>query len=510
MAATASITETEIPPIIPTLVPTIVPTITMTAVPAPVKIGPDEFPPGISPLSGLQVKNPQALSYPPIMVSVSNFPPSARPPAGLDWSPLVMEAYIGDGETRFLATFYGDYPIIGSSVSPSAYQDPKSPITLASNPFSNIINPLKPLLVSDGAPLAQPTIVPPAQILLLKDTRQVNGPGAGPIRSARVWYSEAASLNHAVLAFCHAWEGVLKQLTGDFITVNPLDDNDINSAFIDVTQLEAYAQNSAFQLQPGDLSGNLFDSNPPGGALAQNSGENAVVPASYKPNVVPVLAQEGKPANTIWVPWSNLSQIIWRYNPESGAYNRYQDQADAKTFVQSIDRLNGAPLTYENLIILFANHMKVANYVYEIELMYIQKYPALLFRDGKMYEIFWTTASGDYELKTGRARPIRYIDETGNPFPLKPGQTWVTIMPTGTNFQVHEVPPFDFTAKQAVRNLTVNYGKSAEGEMNTATFQEKIFYATDMDSRYPRRFSLKAEGSGTWAVPFSEGLVQTP
>jgi hypothetical protein len=497
----ASPTETEAPVLLPTLMPTL----TATPFPTPEKIGPDEFPPGFSPLSGLQVKNPATLDYPPIMVSVSNFPPSARPPAGLDWSPVVMEAYIGDGETRFLANFYGDYPSIGSSTSPAAYPKSESPYNLTSNNFANSI---KPLVVGDGAVHAEPTLLPPSEIPVLPDSRTLDGPGAGPVRSARVWYGEAATLNHAKLAFCHAWEGVLKQLSNDYITVNPSNDNDINSAFIDVTKLEAYAQNAPLQLQPGDLTGNLYDTNLPGDGLAQESG--SVLPVSYQPNLISAQSSEGTSANTVWIPWSNLSQIIWRYDPQSGAYNRYQDQADAKTFVKSIDRLNGAPLTYENLIILFANHIKMANYVYEIELMYVQKFPAILFRDGKKYNIYWTSASSEYEKKTGRARPIRYIDENGNPFPLKPGQTWVTIMPAGVQFDVHEIPPFDFDSKQAVRNLKVNFGKPASNGMESATYQEKIFFATDMDSRYPQRFSIKAEGSGTWIVPFSEASIQSP
>jgi hypothetical protein len=47
-----------------------------------------------------------------------------------------------------------------------------------------------------------------------------------------------------------------------------------------------------------------------------------------------------------------------------------------------------------------------------------------------VYPIYWSTANGDYEKKTGLLRPIRFVDATGNPFPLKPGQTWVEIVDT--------------------------------------------------------------------------------
>ncbi len=77
---------------------------------------------------------------------------------------------------------------------------------------------------------------------------------------------------------------------------------------------------------------------------------------------------------------------------------------------------------------LFANHQAKRETLINIDFMYIDKMPALLFRDGKMYEVFWTTANSDYEKRTGLVRPIRFIDTQGNPFPLKPGQTWVEIV----------------------------------------------------------------------------------
>ena len=64
----------------------------------------------INPLTGLPVQNPDNLSLPPALVSVTNFPPTARPQAGLSFSPIVFELFIGDGMTRYLAIFYGDYP----------------------------------------------------------------------------------------------------------------------------------------------------------------------------------------------------------------------------------------------------------------------------------------------------------------------------------------------------------------------------------------------------------------
>jgi hypothetical protein len=64
------------------------------------------------------------LLLPPALVSVTNFPPTARPQAGLSFSPMVFELYIGEGMTRYLALFYGDYPqVVNAGQSGDAAED---------------------------------------------------------------------------------------------------------------------------------------------------------------------------------------------------------------------------------------------------------------------------------------------------------------------------------------------------------------------------------------------------
>ncbi len=89
--------------------PTLFPT--QTSLPASVDssevIGFYNFPEDINPLTGLPPANTYNLERRPVMVKVSNYPPSVRPQAGLSFADIVFEYYIGNGENRFLATFYG-------------------------------------------------------------------------------------------------------------------------------------------------------------------------------------------------------------------------------------------------------------------------------------------------------------------------------------------------------------------------------------------------------------------
>src|SRR5512142_1839737 len=64
----------------------------------------------VNPLSGLRVTDPSLLKIPALLVSISHFPATARPQAGLSFAPFVYEFYITEGTTRFLAVFYGETP----------------------------------------------------------------------------------------------------------------------------------------------------------------------------------------------------------------------------------------------------------------------------------------------------------------------------------------------------------------------------------------------------------------
>jgi hypothetical protein len=55
-----------------------------------------------------------------------------------------------------------------------------------------------------------------------------------------------------------------------------------------------------------------------------------------------------------------------------------------------------------------------------------------LFRNGQVYHIYWNTVAQQYEQETQHARPIRFTDAQGNPFPLAPGHTWVHVFTTAS------------------------------------------------------------------------------
>jgi hypothetical protein len=101
-------TPTETQPSKPTRTPR--PTQTPTAtLPPIVRVGPDNFPSYINPLTGLVAYNPLALERRPIAVKIPNAPHSVRKQQfGISLADHVWEYHLEWGLTRFIAIFYGN------------------------------------------------------------------------------------------------------------------------------------------------------------------------------------------------------------------------------------------------------------------------------------------------------------------------------------------------------------------------------------------------------------------
>jgi hypothetical protein len=388
------------------------PTATSTAVEEtptdelPQTVGPEDFPAGINPLTGLPAGNPDYLNLPPALLSISNFPASARPQAGINSSPIVFEMTIGEGMTRFLAVFYGQFPEL---VSGQTEGDPPAGSSGTGE-------------TSDDESTGDGTVA--SQSLSI-----------GPIRSGRLPYEDIRSIYSGFLVMASAYSGVAQTLSKT-TSIYGSDSDDINSAMIDVNQLYQIAQSRA-EGYPGsnfNLAGMKFSPTPPEG---------------------------GKAAENLWVFYSSLNQIQWIYDADLGAYIRYDIKTDGSgEFVMATDRLTGEPVSRENVIVIFALHNFLAPTLIDIQLNNMPPIKALLFRDGEMHEIFWTTKFGEYEQSTGLLRPMRFIDAEGNPVALKNGYTWIHIVTTYSYYvesAIGETPFYPVKEEEGTGRWLVRY-----------------------------------------------------
>jgi hypothetical protein len=338
---------------------------------APAAIGPEpqDIPAGYNPLTGLPVLDPATLNLPAVLVSITNFPPSARPQAGLSFSPWVYEIYIAEGMTRYLATFYGDFPILPvNNALPAGGQTGTSPTT------------------GSGTTAA---------------TQSLNAE-VGPVRSGRLAYVYIRDFfQDSCLVYASATEQLRARLRGCAMVFGD-DANDINSAMLDVTRLQKIAEQNQRDNLQFNYSGSLFTPKPRG---------------------------TGLPASQLDMYTSYLNQGRWQYDPTLEAFLKFDDFADGSgRFTPATDRLNGRQLAFSNVILLFAEHTVLNPYIIDVKLGMGERGRAIIFRDGQKFDATWSTVAGEYEKTSGKRRPIHFEDAEGNPFALKPGQTWVHII----------------------------------------------------------------------------------
>ncbi|MHC1772794.1 MAG: DUF3048 C-terminal domain-containing protein [Flexilinea sp.] len=144
---------------------------------------------------------------------------------------------------------------------------------------------------------------------------------------------------------------------------------------------------------------------------------------------------EGKAGTSLFMRYASFNQILWQFDFNDGLYHRSQNSVTNPEIVQDMDVLNDQQVAVQNIIVLFATHTLVG---YEgnftVNFNYVEKNPALVFRDGIMYKVYWTTKSEEYERETEKMRPIRFIDKDGKTFPLKTGKSWVHVISNGNPY----------------------------------------------------------------------------
>jgi len=321
---------------------------TPTFTPVPEVIGP-AYMDGYNPLTGLLEGDPSVLYFKPMMVALSNFPPSARPQFGMSASSQVWETYIGEGATRFLVLFYGNYVAQLQGIMQNRLDET----------FDQLIK---------------------------------------PIRSGRVVFEDIKTMYPgAVLITAGASPEVGQQLSNR--QNNFGDPDDINGAGIDENELSNLSGNSG---NPEDYASLTFGPAPAGGS----------------------------PADFLRIIYNVNNHIGWEYDPESGTYLRYQDKADATgELYPATDGLTGEQLAFENVVVMWAQHYYVKPTLIEIELLYVKDRKGLLFRDGQVYEIYWSSMSGEFKI----------YDADGNIVPLKPGKTFFQVVSYASTWNPEEM-----------------------------------------------------------------------
>lgn len=333
----------------PTVAP---PTPTLTPSPSPVPtlgpVGPDEFPEGVNPLTGLMVEEPANLNRRPVFVKVANYPRSGRPHAGLSSADLVFEYYIGYGDNRFMAVYYGD-----------------------------------------------------------------NASKIGPVRSGRLVDPQLVQLYEGILGFEGAYETIYgriidalgnRAISGEACPAICDDGrNIVTSVFADSAALTTMAAQRGVVQEKYPLSGMAFD---------------------------PAVPPGGSPGADALVIFSNLDRGEWRYDEASGKYLRWIEDTTSGDLkmIPLADANTGEQLAFSNVIILFAYHTEYTASMHDIAIQGSgASQRAIIFRDGQAFDVTWAVQNN--------SQPIRFFDQQGQVFPLKPGNTWNVIFGVNSGVQ---------------------------------------------------------------------------
>ena len=429
----------------------------------------------INPLTGLPVEDPSLLQMPATLLSISHFPVTARPQAGLSFAPYVFEFYITEGATRFLTAFYGQIPtpevpitgtcevrreifrqtdlLLGNQVWNDANQngiheawekgiggvcvnlydadlellqqtttdtngyygfnvEPGTYRVAVAKPHGMEFTQKDAWTLEPTAAWTEPLEVTDSHLDVDFGLFPLNIPistsdlppaKVGPVRSGRLVYADiAAFFPQSCLIYAFASPEVLAELPQCGFVFHEIQGGGYMLDIDEMLQETRDNKNSDHKI---DYTSNVYNDAPPSGGVDASRLD-------------------------VYIAW--LNQSAWVYDPIYQSWWRYVDMADpqaAGILHPEVDRLTNRQLHFENVIVLFAEHEVVSPTNLSIHLEQDWVGNALLFRDGRKYDIRWSTVATEQEVETGIRKPIQFLYPDGTtPFPLKPGHTWVLVV----------------------------------------------------------------------------------
>ncbi|MBV6394809.1 MAG: hypothetical protein HFACDABA_00379 [Anaerolineales bacterium] len=484
-AATATATSTSTITPGPSPTATLTPTSTPQPTASPRTLGPtnDKFPAGINPLSGLPVADPSLLDIPALLISISHFPATARPQAGLSFAPFVYEISITEGATRHLAVFYGKFPepeipltgdcdirtepvtrnglLLGNRVWLDGNADGRVDdweagvggvcVNLRGESANAILqqtttdsNGYYAFNVTPGKYVVE--FVKPAEWkLTAQDAGDESADSdadasTGLTRPVVVNEADILHVDAGLVAPNYPASGTLPLAQVGPVRSGRLVYADLAASYANSCLIYAFASEEVLEQLPQCAfvthgiqgGGYMLEMNRMQAIAADHARKHADKTFNYASNLFSGIPPTGgAPALRMTEYWAYLNQSGWLYDAASRSYWRtVDDSTEANAGIQrlEVDRLNGRQLQFENVIVVFAEVDVVSPTNLDIHLEQGSGGPALIFRDGMKYNIRWSTRSTASEQHSGQREPMQFLNADGSPFPLKPGRTWVIVL----------------------------------------------------------------------------------
>jgi hypothetical protein len=308
-------------------------------------------------------------------------------------------------------------PLTGEKVSdPNALE--RRPLAVKISNFPSAVRPHAGLSRADIVfeHLTEAGLTRFTAIFLCQEAEKI-----GCIRSARLIDLEIPAMYKAILIFSGVSPGLVPRFQNcDFsdrlLSPDPLfrdpDSDDIiyrvpaegkayeNTLFTDTETLWQATEKRGWNSRQ-DLSGMVFAEEPPDG---------------------------GSPATYLSIVYhTKYATAEYQYDPDRQAYLR------SVVGEPHLDEITGEQIAVRNIVVLYANHVETDIIedelgAHSIEIQLWGEGPAVILRDGQAYEVRW--------IRPQRLDILRYTDSEGRPFPLKPGNTWVQLVPLDFEIEI--------------------------------------------------------------------------
>ena len=324
------------------------------------------------PLCGRGVPDPAALDRRPVAIKVEN-DPAARPQSGLDRACLVYEEITEGGITRFMAIYL------------DREADPVGPVRSARPVDIDLVFPYGALFAHCGA--GDPVLVMIKQAGLL-DIDEFGWAGAfwrtSDRRAPYNLYTSAARIRQA------------GDISYPFQQV-------VSSPFKFLTDVGVAKMVKARAAEQRRAA-----------SAAQNATQSATQSAAteYQPTVAVV--------NNVVIPYESACTVTWSYDPATNTFARFV------AGVPHTDRISGRQLRADTVIVQYV--VEAPSGLYDVngamssELGALGSGRAQVFVAGQVIDGNWQ--------KSAREQHTRFYDNAGREVPIKPGSTWIELVPT--------------------------------------------------------------------------------
>lgn len=246
-----------------------------------------------------------------------------------------------------------------------------------------------------------------------------DAPRVGSIRSARIIDKELPVIFDAILAFSGSVEPVRQMIYKSDIGGQVMEQALVGGAYFRDPNIR--------------VPFNLFANTATLWKVATQRGINTAPQPTAAWAFSDAAPAGGKSASRLDIPYPQLYKALtvgWRYDATSGRWLRTLAGKPA------IDKADGTQISAANVVVLTANTVETlipeqgtklvqggcqSNASVEIQLW--GQGPVKILRDGKVYEGKW--------VRPDRHAPFRFVDAQGKNIPLKPGNSWWQIVPSG-------------------------------------------------------------------------------